>query len=75
MTVLASSPMIALQELGRIVQETRTARELTLRQAGAEMGVSYSTICRVENGSLPRAAELVRFATWLHISIVVAPRK
>lgn len=64
---------IALGELGRVMRATRAMRGVTMEQAAKQMGTSASTICRVENGSLPIACDLVRFATWLRVPIVIAP--
>lgn len=54
---------IAVEELGRLVRERRG--HLSIRQAAADAGVSFSTLSRVEAGAQPDLATFVRLCAWL----------
>jgi len=52
-----------VRQLGRMIRERRGS--LSLRQAAAEAGVSFSTMSRVEAGSQPDLASFARLCAWL----------
>lgn len=54
-----------IAELGRLLRERRGA--LSLRQAAAEAGVSYSTLSRVEAGAQPDLASFTLLCAWLGV--------
>jgi transcriptional regulator with XRE-family HTH domain len=54
---------IKAEELGRLVREHRGA--LSIRQAAADAGVSFSTLARVEAGAQPDLATFTRLCAWL----------
>lgn len=52
-------------ELGSLLRERRG--KLSLRQAAAEAGVSYSTLSRVEAGAQPDLASFTLLCAWLGV--------
>ena len=56
---------IEVEELGRLVRERRGA--LSIRQAAADAGVSFSTLARVEAGAQPDLATFTRLCAWLAV--------
>ncbi|MGW2695350.1 helix-turn-helix domain-containing protein [Streptomyces sp. NPDC001296] len=52
-----------VNELGSLLRERRG--KLSLRQAAAEAGVSFSTFSRVESGAQPDLATFTRLCAWL----------
>lgn len=54
-----------IAELGRLLRERRG--KLSLRQAAAEAGVSYSTLSRVEAGAQPDLASFTLLCAWLGV--------
>jgi len=56
---------IEVEELGRLVRERRGA--LSIRQAAADAGVSFSTLARVEAGAQPDLATFTRLCAWLGV--------
>ena len=52
-------------ELGRLLKQRRGS--LSLRQAAAEAGVSFSTFSRVEAGAQPDLATFTRLCAWLRV--------
>jgi transcriptional regulator with XRE-family HTH domain len=55
-----------ITELGRLLRERRGA--LSLRQAAAEAGISYSTFSRVEAGAQPDLASFTLLCAWLGVT-------
>jgi transcriptional regulator with XRE-family HTH domain len=54
--------------LGQVVQEYRKKRNLSLRQAGAELSMSHSQIDSIEKGeSFPSYESLVKIVKGLNI--------
>jgi transcriptional regulator with XRE-family HTH domain len=63
-------PTIDPAELAHRVRARRLGKELGIREAAREVGVSAATFSRVERGDyLPGRENLIRFTTWLGISI------
>jgi transcriptional regulator with XRE-family HTH domain len=56
---------IAVEELGRLVKERRGHQ--SIRQAAADVGVSFSTLSRVESGAQPDLATFLRLCAWLGV--------
>lgn len=57
-------------ELARRVRAKRTAEGLSLRAAAAVLGMSASTLSRVESGEhLPERDHLLRLAAWAGLSL------
>ncbi|WP_371579565.1 helix-turn-helix domain-containing protein [Streptomyces sp. NBC_01314] len=54
-----------INELGSLLRERRGS--LSLRQAAAEAGVSFSTFSRVEGGAQPDLATFTRLCAWLGV--------
>ena len=55
-----------LDALPVLVREARRARRLSARAAGAEIGISYSVINRLEQGdSAPGLANVTAIVRWL----------
>lgn len=54
-----------IAQLGRLVRERRG--KLSLRQAAADAGVSFSTLSRVEAGSQPDLASFTALCAWLRM--------
>ena len=60
-----SIPAIDPAELAKRVRAKREAEKLSLRAAAKELGISASTLSRVENGThVPESEHLVRLARW-----------
>lgn len=65
-TTGASPPKgIDVAELGRLVSEKRAEERLSVRQAAASAGVSFSTISRVETGQQPDLVTFLNLCAWL----------
>jgi transcriptional regulator with XRE-family HTH domain len=54
-----------LDELGQMLRERRGA--LSIRQAAADAGVSFSTFSRVEAGAHPDLTTFTRLCSWLRV--------
>src|SRR5215207_3039968 len=54
-----------LVELGQMLRDRRGA--LSIRQAAADAGVSFSTFSRVEAGAHPDLATFTRLCSWLRV--------
>jgi transcriptional regulator with XRE-family HTH domain len=54
-----------LANLPLIVRERRRQRRLSIRTAGAEIGISFSTISRLENGEDMNESSLAAVLRWL----------
>ena len=66
-----SSPsLLDAQALARRVSARRRSHGLSQRQAAAEIGISASTLSRIENGRhLPDREPLLRIARWLDVPV------
>lgn len=53
--------------LGRMVKGRREWANLTMRQAGQQIGISTATVHRVEHGESPDIESFARLCAWLHI--------
>lgn len=54
-----------IDNLGLIVRERRRQRRLSQRTAAAEIGLSFSTISRLENGDEVEGRSLAAVLRWL----------
>ena len=54
---------LRLSELGTLVREKR--RDLGVRAAAAEAGISTATFSRIENGQIPDLATFAKICRWL----------
>lgn len=54
---------------GRCVQDARNDRELTLRAAAEEIGVSFNTLYRAENGHNLTIGTISRIASWADVRL------
>lgn len=54
-----------LEDLGRLVLARRNARELGIRAAAKEVGISHATLSRVEKGFLPDLENYEKIRAWL----------
>ena len=63
--------MMTLESLGRLIVKKRGKQGI--REAAKEIGISSSTLSRVENGHLPDLANYQKICKWLGIdpSVVV----
>jgi transcriptional regulator with XRE-family HTH domain len=67
--VLPTKP-IKTEELAASLKRLRRERGLTLRECGRQMGISASTLSRVERDiGKPDAEVLVRLSSWLNIPL------
>ena len=64
-TTSAGAQRLNLTDLGRMLQDRRGA--LSIRQAAADAGVSFSTFSRVEAGAHPDLATFTRLCSWLRV--------
>lgn len=55
-----------ITQLGQLLRERRG--QLSIRQAAAEAGVSFSTFSRVEGGAHPDLATFTRLCAWLGVA-------
>lgn len=64
-----------LNALPGLLRDSRFVRQLSLRDAATEMGVSPATLNRIENGSdhMPDLDSLQRIAQWLGLEIALFP--
>lgn len=62
----SGSEQIDLAQLGALLRERRGS--LSLRQAAAEAGVSFSTLTRVEAGAQPDLTSFTLLCGWLGVS-------
>ncbi len=65
-TAIQATERLDLAEFGRLLREHRGV--LSIRQAAADAGVSFSTLSRVEAGAQPDLATFTRLCAWLRIS-------
>lgn len=57
---------VVLETLPAVIRQERTARKLSFRQAGEQIGISYTAIWRYETGAdLPNAYQLLLILRWL----------
>lgn len=61
----ATSGTERLEDLGQRVKARRDDLHLSLRDASAEIGVSFNTLSRVERGHLPDLENFRRISRWL----------
>ena len=61
----SSLPDLTVSDLGQLVREKRTSEQLSVRQAAAQAGVSFSTVSRVEAGAQPDLATFLSLSGWL----------
>jgi DNA-binding XRE family transcriptional regulator len=60
--------MTTLESLGRHVQKKRGARGI--REVAKEIGISHSTLSRVEQGHLPDLENYERICKWLGTKVI-----
>lgn len=56
-------------DLGNRVRAKRRSKNLSIREAAEQVGVSAPTISRVERGHLPERENLLRLARWAEVRI------
>lgn len=56
-----------LDQLPAMLRAERSRRELSQRQAAAEIGIGFSTVARVENGGWPDAPGFLAIIAWLGV--------
>ncbi len=61
--------MTRLENLGRLVRERRGQRGI--RAVATEIGISHSTLSRVEQGHLPDLENYQKICTWLGLEVAV----
>jgi len=54
-----------MQELGEALHNTRQKKHYSLRKAAEEMGISPSTLCRIEKGEVPDYSTIAKVLMWL----------
>ena len=62
-----------LEDLGRLIFAMRTERNLGIRAAAREVGISHATLARVEKGFLPDLENYEKIRRWLGIEADVMP--
>lgn len=60
-----AAELARLDQLPAMLRAERTRRELSQRQAAAEIGIGFSTVARVENGGWPDAPGFLAIIAWL----------
>jgi transcriptional regulator with XRE-family HTH domain len=58
---------IELKNLGKVLRNSRAERGL--REIAKEVGVSFSTLSRIENGKEPDIRTLYKVCKWLEIDL------
>ena len=56
---------LSLTSIGPLMREKRGVRGI--REVAAEIGISYATLSRVENGKLPDLQTFSKICTWLEL--------
>ena len=56
---------VAVEELGRLIKTHRGNQ--SIRQAAAEIGISFSTLSRVEAGAQPDLTTFMQLCDWLQV--------
>jgi len=56
---------LGLTSIGPLLRERRGVRGI--REVAAEIGISYATLSRVENGKLPDLQTFSKICTWLEL--------
>ena len=51
--------------LGDVLRKWRRASDITVRDAAKEIGIGFSTLCRIENGETMDGATLAAILAWL----------
>lgn len=62
--------MITRPQLGEMLRDERTQREISLREAGQEIGVSAGTVGRIENWFECNSTTFQKVLKWLGFSIL-----
>ncbi|MCS6874017.1 MAG: helix-turn-helix domain-containing protein [Pyrinomonadaceae bacterium] len=61
---------VDLKELGKRVKEQRERQGLSLRDLASQIGISASTLSRIEKGTgKPDADNIAKLASWLNIPV------
>jgi transcriptional regulator with XRE-family HTH domain len=55
--------------LGQLIRNKRVAERLSVREAGREAKMSFSTIHRIERGEVPAFVSFCRAVGWLGLSM------
>lgn len=58
----------SVRDLGERAKAQRETHGLSLRQASAEIGISFNTLARVERGHLPDLQNYQRIVRWLGLA-------
>lgn len=61
-------PRVRPRDLPALIKAERTRRGLSLREAAAESGISFTTLARFEQGRLPYLDCFFATAAWLNVS-------
>jgi len=56
---------LSLTSIGPLVKEKRGVKGI--REVAAEIGISYATLSRIENGKLPDLQTFSKICTWLEL--------
>lgn len=57
--------ILEVAELGRLVRERREDNHQSVRQAALEVGISFATLSRVEDGGQPDLVTFMKLCAWL----------
>ena len=57
--------ILKIEDLAKILKDRRDTREIGLRAAAKEAGVSFNTFARVEKGHVPDIETFSRLARWV----------
>ena len=52
-------------KLGNILKKWRIIEQITIREAGKQMGISAATLSRIENGETMDGATLAKILSWM----------
>ena len=56
---------LSLTSIGPLIREKRGSRGI--REVAAEIGISYATLSRIENGKVPDLKTFSKICTWLEL--------
>jgi transcriptional regulator with XRE-family HTH domain len=59
---------VVVESVPMLLREARRARGLSLRATALQIGVSFNTVKRVEDGEDPRGSSLAAILRWLDLT-------
>ena len=68
-------PPLTLDSLGAHVRRKRAIDKIGVREAGRILGMSPTTVSRIENGHLPDPEKFLKFCDWLGFDVIFEQRE